>query len=311
MLNYEEQINRLAFYIKEAQKITVLTGAGISTESGIPDFRSADGFWKQEGQNPVKREDLMSIRYLQRNPSKFWEAYKDIFKIKLMNNFEPNFGHQFLVELEKMGKDVTIITQNVDGLHVKAGSSKVYEAHGTISEASCPKCKKTYDLSYINEHEILKCDNTIVKENVCNNYIVLDQFSKNYGFVYCENCQTKHPVEPDTQSIRCKGKKKNMINCNSYLQPGVVLFGDSIRYYNEGIRSTVESDLFMVLGSSLQVGPINQLPMFAQHDNKSRKKVIINRDQTEQDDLFDEVINHGIGDTFKEVSKILLSSKKY
>lgn len=309
MLDFENQIQRLAFYIKEAQKITVLTGAGISTESGIPDFRSSDGFWKQKGFGHIKREDVMSLRYLQRQPEHFWDAYKDTFKIKLMNDFQPNFGHLFLAELEKMGKEVTIITQNVDGLHKKAGSTNVYEAHGSIDHAICPKCDTKYDLDYINNNEFPECNHIINKKNTCNNYIVVSQFNKNYGFVTCDKCSTKHVIDPGTETVRCKGKKKSSIDCNSYLKPGVVLFGDAIKYYNEGVEATINSDLFLVLGSSLQVGPINELPAFAQHKNKDRIKIIINRDPTDLDDYFDEVVHAQIGETFKQVSEILALNK--
>lgn len=305
MFDFEDQIQRLAFYINEAQKITVLTGAGISTESGIPDFRSPDGFWKQKGFGHLKREDVMSLRYLNQHPEHFWDAYKGTFKIKLMNDFQPNYGHLFLAELEKMGKDVTIITQNVDGLHKKAGSSKVYEAHGAIDHAVCPKCNAKYDLNYINHHEFPECNQIINREKTCNSFIIVNQADKNQGFVKCENCDTKHEIDSDTETIRCKGKKKTTMDCDSHLKPGIVLFGDTIRYYNEGIEETINSDLFLVLGSSLQVGPINELPAFAQHKNKDRVKIIINRDPTKLDDYFDEVVHAQIGDTFKKVSEIL------
>lgn len=298
MNNSEVQLHRLAQYIEKAKSVSILSGAGISTESGIPDFRSTGGFWTKG----MSREQLMSLRYLQSNPKAFWEAYKDIFKIKLMNDFQPNYGHRFLVELEKMGKEVTIITQNVDGLHIKSGSSAVYEAHGSIHSAVCPKCQTTYDLDYINEHAFPQCRAVIEKEKVCNHYITVNQFNRNYGFVVCEECESKHTLVPDQEFVRCKGKKKTTYQCNSYLKPGVVLFGDAIKHFNEGVAAVKKSNLFLVLGSSLQVGPINQLVTYG---NPSTKKVIINRDPTELDGYFDEVIHAGIGDTFKKVFELI------
>jgi len=160
MTKYEE----LAKIIKEAKVITILSGAGLSTESGIPDFRSSQGVYTQFD----NVEYLISETYFRNQPEKFWQSFKEIFKVKLADNYQPNIGHTFLVELENMGKQVHVLTQNVDGLHKKAGSKHVYELHGTIHTATCPKCRKKYDLTAINQEEIPRCseDQQILKPDV-------------------------------------------------------------------------------------------------------------------------------------------------
>lgn len=246
----------LAHLIQKAQKITVLTGAGISTESGIPDFRSSSGTWTTH----TSRQSLMSIDYLRGNPKKFWPIYKELFGIKMSNEFQPNYGHQFLSELEKQGKQVTILTQNVDGLHSAAGSSNVLEIHGTIKHAFCPKHKDhKYDVEYINKQEIPRCNH-----------------------------------------VNGKG-----IECKFILHPGVVLFGDAIKHYKEALEAANECDLFIVIGSSLQVGPINELPVLAKYGGTEKKLVFINNEGTAFDEYFDIIIKDGIGDTFRKVSHYL------
>ncbi|MBB6454789.1 NAD-dependent deacetylase [Salirhabdus euzebyi] len=139
--------------IRKATNIVVLTGAGVSTDSGIPDFRSTNGIWEEDR----SREYFMSNEYFQKNPRDFWTKYKSIFHLKLAGNFRPNLTHHFIKQLEEIGKEVTVITQNVDGLHKKAGNQKVIEYHGTLTTASCPTCYKSYPLSYILEHAIPYC----------------------------------------------------------------------------------------------------------------------------------------------------------
>lgn len=114
-------------WISQADKIAVLTGTGMSTESGIPDFRSSEGLYSRGSQQGIPLEEVLSRRFFMDHPKQFYRFYKD----KLLHpEAEPNAGHLFLSELENLGKDVTIITQNIDGLHQKAGSQKVLELHG-------------------------------------------------------------------------------------------------------------------------------------------------------------------------------------
>lgn len=295
-----DQIRQLAEWIKNAQKITVLSGAGCSTESGIPDFRSSTGIWTYQTYG-LSRQQLMHVSYFQRNPEKFWEAYKDIFELKLTHTFEPNIGHQFLAELELEGKEVNIFTQNVDGLHQKAGSKHVHEVHGSMRIAECTDCGEIYELEYINAHDVPHCNQTIHKKNVCNQYIPIQDHPANY--IDCENCGTRHWLQDVKEdAIRCKGYKERDIECRGILKPDVVLFGDSIRYYQEAKKSLLQSDLFLVLGTSLQVGPINEIPYFI--PKYKCKSVIINRDPTELDSYFDLTIHDSIGETISQVKEV-------
>ncbi|MFY4774173.1 NAD-dependent protein deacylase [Metabacillus sp. RGM 3146] len=218
--------------IGEAKVISVLTGAGISTESGIPDFRSTRGLWTED----VSRMDVISKSYFEAEPEQFWKYFKDIFQTKLSDQYEPNSGHYFLKELEDEKKDVRVFTQNVDGLHDKAGSSKVYELHGTIRYATCPECSRRHGLDYINVNELPQC-----------------------------------------------------ISCQTILKPDVVLFGDMVKHINELYNSVNESDLLLVIGTSLEVFPVSQVPR-----DFSRKpgltKVLINKDPTIMDPFFDLVL---------------------
>lgn len=125
-----DHYRQCASWLEEAQKIVVLTGAGMSTESGIPDFRSSEGLYKQENQMGPSLEDVLSRRFFEKNPGEFYQFYKDkLFYPEAV----PNPGHFFLSELENKGHEVTIITQNIDGLHQKAGSQTVLELHGSTS----------------------------------------------------------------------------------------------------------------------------------------------------------------------------------
>lgn len=126
----EQKAKELAALIKQAQKIVVFTGAGISTGSGIPDFRSSGGVYDQISGQHYSGEEALSIRFFERNPALFYKNFSETLSFP---NAKPNFSHSFFHELEKMEKNVTIVTQNVDGLHEKAGSSQVFALHGNAT----------------------------------------------------------------------------------------------------------------------------------------------------------------------------------
>lgn len=165
-----DKIKKFAQWIMDAKKITVLTGAGMSTESGIPDFRSENGIYAQE----ENVEHYISEYYFNNHPVDFWHQFKRIFSLKLMGNFAPNQGHLFLKRLEDMGKKVVILTQNIDGLHEKAGSTNVIELHGTLQTATCPKCQTKYDLAFINSHDVPRCVRTLENGETCNEILKPD-----------------------------------------------------------------------------------------------------------------------------------------
>ena len=139
--------------IKECHNIVFFGGAGVSTESGIPDFRSKDGLYNQKYDYPP--EEILSHTFFMNNTLEFFKFYKD--KLNTLK-YEPNITHKVLTELEKSGKLKAIITQNIDGLHQKAGSKKVYELHGSTLRNYCMKCHKFYDATYVfNSKGIPKC----------------------------------------------------------------------------------------------------------------------------------------------------------
>jgi NAD-dependent deacetylase len=126
-------VDRLAELLRERQPCVVLTGAGISTESGIPDFRSAEGVWARY--DPL---EVAHIDALRRDPARVWEFYA--LRLDALAQAEPNGGHRALAELEQEGWIRAIVTQNVDGLHGRAGSRDVVEVHGSLREAECIQC---------------------------------------------------------------------------------------------------------------------------------------------------------------------------
>lgn len=138
-------INKLKEAIKQAHKIVFFTGAGISTASGIPDFRSAKGIFT----NNLQAEKIVSHSYFMSCPKQFYEFYRNKMVFK---DAKPNLGHEYIAKLEKE-KDVTVITQNIDGLHKIAGSTNVIELHGTIFSNTCMKCHKKYGLEAILQDE--------------------------------------------------------------------------------------------------------------------------------------------------------------
>lgn len=152
------QILKAVEQLQQAKRISVLTGAGVSTESGIPDFRSVSGLWNRHTQHKL------SIQYFYYDPKDFWRFYKELFALKVAETYQPNDGHHFLVHLESLGKDVTIVTQNIDGLHAKAGSKHVYEVHGNAKGAYCPACLNPYSLDYIMKMDVPVCTNDYCKE---------------------------------------------------------------------------------------------------------------------------------------------------
>lgn len=130
--------------IEKSRRIVFFGGAGVSTESGIPDFRSADGIYNMKYDVPP--EIIISHSYFVSYPEKFYEFYKDKMIYK---NATPNKAHFKLAELERVGKLKSVVTQNIDGLHQFAGSKNVYELHGSIHRNYCTKCRKFYTLEYI------------------------------------------------------------------------------------------------------------------------------------------------------------------
>jgi NAD-dependent deacetylase len=233
-------IEKLKDFLRESRYTVVLTGAGISTESGIPDFRSKDGWWKK-----IEPSQVASVNALIHNYELFREFYK--YRIKMLEGCKFNRGHKILADWEEKGLIKAVVTQNIDGFHEDAGSRKVYELHGAINAIRCHACGK------------------------------------------------KHTVEDFVNDRQCEG-------CGGNLRPGVVLFGEGLPtdVLNEAHEEILKSDLLLVIGTSLNVSPVNSLPSVAKG-----RRVLINAEKTLMDDLFDLVINARAGMVLEEVNKAL------
>ena len=159
----EDKIEEFKKLVKNRDNIVFFGGAGVSTESGIPDFRSKDGLYNQKYKYPP--EEILSHTFFMNNTEEFYKFYKE--KMNSLK-YEPNITHIKLAELEKQGKLKSVITQNIDGLHQKAGSKNVLELYGSVLRNYCMNCHKFYDAEFVfNENGIPKCScGGIVKPDV-------------------------------------------------------------------------------------------------------------------------------------------------
>ncbi len=140
----DKRIEKLNEMIRNSSRIVFFGGAGVSTESGIPDFRSADGIYMMNYKYPP--EEIISRSFFDAHPKEFFEFYKKYFYYP---DAKPNITHIKLAQLEKCGKLSAVVTQNIDGLHTAAGSKRVYELHGSVLRNYCMKCGKSYDIDYV------------------------------------------------------------------------------------------------------------------------------------------------------------------
>lgn len=160
----EVKVKKLQEIIDESQRIVFFGGAGVSTESGIPDFRSVDGLYHQKFKYPP--ETMLSHTFFKQNTWDFFDFYKNRV---IPADPKPNAAHLKLAELEKAGKLIGVVTQNIDSLHQAAGSEKVYELHGSVLRNYCTNCGKFFDYKYILEASgIPECDvcGSVVKPDV-------------------------------------------------------------------------------------------------------------------------------------------------
>ena len=148
------EIETLQKWIDESSRIVFFGGAGVSTESGVPDFRSVDGLYNQKYDYPP--EEILSHTFYRRKPEEFYRFYRDKM---IYTDALPNKAHLKLAELEEKGKLTAVVTQNIDGLHQAAGSKKVYELHGSVLRNYCENCGTFFDINYIIESDgVPKCD---------------------------------------------------------------------------------------------------------------------------------------------------------
>ncbi len=148
-----EKLETLKKWIEESNRIVFFGGAGVSTESGIPDFRSVDGLYSQKFDYPP--ETIISRGFYDRKPDYFFRFYREKM---LPLGFEPNVTHKVLAKWEEEGKLSAVVTQNIDGLHQKAGSKRVYELHGSVLRNYCTRCRKFYPAEFVRDAEgVPKC----------------------------------------------------------------------------------------------------------------------------------------------------------
>ncbi len=161
----DKRIIQLADFISESKKLVVFTGAGISCASGIPDFRSENGLYNSPSGYSYRPEEIISHSFFMHNPSIFYKFYREKM---IYRDAKPNLAHLFFADLQKT-KDVSVVTQNIDGLHQLAGSKKVYELHGSVLRNYCMDCNRFYSLDDLPKDGIPHCT-----DKMCNGIIKPD-----------------------------------------------------------------------------------------------------------------------------------------
>lgn len=183
----EEKLEKLKKIIDKSNYIVFFGGAGVSTESGVPDFRSVDGLYNQKYKYPP--ETILSHSFFMKKPEDFYDFYKEKM---LIHGVLPNNAHKALAKLEQMDKLKAIITQNIDGLHQAAGSRNVYELHGSVHRNHCMKCGKFYDFEYIyNSEGVPRCNcGGMIKPDVVLYEEGLDENTVNESVRHISNADT-------------------------------------------------------------------------------------------------------------------------
>ncbi len=211
-----ERVDLLEQWIKESDNVLFFGGAGVSTESGIPDFRSVDGLYNQQYDYPP--ETIISHSFYRKNPEEFYRFYKNKM---LFPDAQPNAAHKALAKLEQQGKVRAVITQNIDGLHQAAGSKEVLELHGSVHRNYCTRCGKFFGLSDIlGMNGVPRCEcGGIIKPDVVLYEEGLDQETLQKAVRYIQNAEiliiggTSLTVYPAAGLIDYyRGKKLVLIN---------------------------------------------------------------------------------------------------
>lgn len=225
----DQRIEEAIGIIRQSGRITALSGAGISTEAGIPDFRGPGGIWREPG-----LMDQLSLSGFRQDPESFYRTSMRLFSP--IANAEPTPAHRLLAHLEKMGKMDGVVTQNIDGLHRKAGSSTVFEVHGTYLTGHCPECSRSFEMDPL--------------------------------YKKIESGELQVPLCPD---------------CRIPIKPDIVLFEELLPQapWNGAVQAMTDCDLLLVLGSSLVVYPVAELPSIALANGA--RMVIVNLQETAYD----------------------------
>jgi NAD-dependent deacetylase len=249
------QLEDFAARLKQSRAVVFFTGAGISTESGVPDFRSPGGVWSKY--QPVLFPDFLASEAAR---VQHWQLKKATYE--LFKTVKPNVGHYAIGEFEQRGQLLGLITQNIDGLHKIAGSteSRLVELHGTDRLVTCLNCGKAYQPA--------------------------DVYEKWHDGLPTPTCDP----------------------CGGYLKSANVSFGQSmpVEAMQRAQRWSEEAEIFIVVGSSLQVQPAATFPVIAKR--AGALLAIVNRDPTPLDDLADFVHNGAIGEFFGKLRALSLDS---
>ena len=219
-MNQAKKVSELQNIINSSNNIVFFGGAGVSTESNIPDFRSAKGLYaERSGKKGFSPEEMLSHAFFMKHTEDFFDYYRSKLVYK---DAQPNNAHLALAKLEQIGKLKAVITQNIDGLHQKAGSKEVLELHGSVYRNYCMKCRKSFTLDYVLEFEgVPKCDRCggIVRPDVVLYGESLDRSVINKSIWYIENAEvlivagTSLTVYPAAGLIRYySGKNLVLIN---------------------------------------------------------------------------------------------------
>ncbi|MGL4676095.1 MAG: SIR2 family NAD-dependent protein deacylase [Brevinema sp.] len=242
MKNYD----RLMDMLLKANNIVALTGAGISTAANIPDFRSPKGVYADPS---IDGERVFDIKVFKEDPSAFARFFSTFYpKIK---NTVPTKGHLMLKKLEDMGKLKSIITQNIDGLHTKAGNKNIIEVHGHVREYVCIQ----------SVHHRLRIED--IPEDKINNAET----------IVCETCQ-------------------------AYMKPDIVFFGEHVKDLEKALTEIQRADLVLVMGTSLTVYPVAELPSYC---GDHTKLIIINEAETSYDHVADILIHDNIDEVVTKI----------
>jgi NAD-dependent deacetylase len=230
--------NEIIKLVKASKSAVILTGAGISTESGLPDFRSDNGFWTKN--KPIQFNEFLQSEEKQRLS---WE--RNIELHSLLKNIKPNLGHMFVEKITSLQKSNFLITQNIDGLHQKSGvpRNKIIEIHGSAIEAACLECAAKQNI--LDFHDAIKLEDPLPKCTFCG------------GVVKVATISFGQPMN-----------EMDMMHASKIVE---------------------ESDLMIVMGSSLKVLPAGKLPNLAMQSGS--KLIILNREKTRYDQSADIVIN--------------------
>ncbi len=241
MDSFDERLAKAVKLLKVSSDITAFTGAGISTESGISDFRSPGGVWDRY--RIVTYQEFVSSKEAR---IKYWRMKNELFHE--MKDAQPNKAHTALAELEKTGKLHCLITQNIDGLHQDAGSSGVIELHGTNRKAVCLSCGQLW------------------------------------------------PIEDIQARLDAEGFEPACDACKGYIKPATVSFGQAMpeQEMTKAYECAVKCDLFLMIGSSLQVEPAASIPREAR--GNGAKLIYINRTATPSDHLAEVLFRENAGD---------------